>query len=89
MIYVFIHSANYDKYTTHAYAYATECRYDKASTVLNDGAVAVTFDWSELPECPDSSVDHTVFCHAVSGGHCVIISCVQSGCSYLWHRLHV
>jgi hypothetical protein len=33
----------------------------------NAGGEVLVFTWDELPECPDSSVDHTVFCQAYIG----------------------
>ena len=42
----------------------TRLQYDKAAVSADGGALALVFDWAELPECPDSSVDHTVYCHA-------------------------
>ena len=43
----------------------TSAWYDKRATPLDGGAsLALIFTWAELPECPDSSVDHTVYCHA-------------------------
>ena len=39
--------------------------FSKAATW--PGEQVLVFTWAELPECPDSSVDHTVFCHAYIG----------------------
>lgn len=44
--------------------------YSKAAFAGSPGSSseqALVFTWDELPECPDSSVDHTVFCHAYIG----------------------
>ena len=46
----------------------TNSSYSKKA--LHDGSnpeQVLTFTWDELPECPDSSVDHTVFCQAYIG----------------------
>lgn len=46
----------------------TAAWYDQAFIGTGgDAAEAVVFSWDQLPECPDSSVEHTVFCHAYIG----------------------
>jgi hypothetical protein len=49
----------------------TNSSYSKAAVPDGSGGsggvLAVYFTWAELPECPDSSVNHVVYCHIYIG----------------------